>query len=129
MRKFIANSRKKLFAKVKNNSSRMKRHIKNRIDTTKQIAKDQYATSRQEPKSKFKSLLLGFSTGLAIVGIVVFIPFLPAIAKDIPVPEPSKSDLVPAEPPVLGSKLVKGLAAFASIVCGGAIEPHSCPYN
>lgn len=124
MRKFIANSRQRIVTKVKHTSSRIKRYIQGRIDKTKQIAKDHYYTSRQEPKSKFKSVLVGFSAGLAIFGITVLIPFLPAIAKDIPVPTPppSKPELVPAKAPVFDSEMVKGLASFASIICAGAVQ-------
>lgn len=119
MKKFIVNSGKKFVSKVKNGPSR----IKGRIEKTKKTFKDQLHEARQKPMSKRKSALLGFSMTLAIFGITMLAPVLPAIAKDIPAPKPT--DVAPAPAPILNQKIREGLDGFAAAVCAGAVTSGS----
>lgn len=120
MKNVIVNSVKKFVSKVKNDPSR----IKGRIDKTKKTFKDQLHEARQKPMSKRKSALLGFSTILAIFGITMLAPVLPAIAKDVPAPKPP-TDVTPATAPIVNQKIREGLGGFAAAVCAGAVTSGS----
>ena len=100
---FIVNSGKKFVSKVRNSPSQ----VKGPIDKTKKTFKDQFHETLQKPISKRKSALLGFSIILAIFGISMLAPILPAIAKNFPVPSPKLTDVAPAPALILIKNFVK----------------------
>jgi len=78
--------------------SRLKKKFKDGV----QRFKEDFSEAKSKPRSKRKSLFLGFATVLGIFGVVLVGPVLPAIAKDIPkdIPKdtPNSSEVAPAPP-------------------------------
>lgn len=74
--------------------SRLKKKFKDGV----QRFKEDFSEAKSKPRSKRKSLFLGFATVLGIFGVVLVGPVLPAIAKDIPKDTPNSSEVAPAPP-------------------------------
>jgi hypothetical protein len=122
---------------MKNTLSRFKRNIgskiKNKITNIKNSAKrfkEIFSEAKKKPRSKRRSLLLGFTSVVGIFGITFFSSVLTAVAKDIPknvpnpgvpspTPSPGSPSLVPSE------QIVAGLSGAAATVCALAITSGS----
>jgi hypothetical protein len=126
--------------KIKNTISRFKINalskIKNKTTNIKNGAqkfKENFSEAKNKPRSKRKSLLLGFTTVLSIFGIILLASVLPAVAKDVPkdvpknTPKPGQTcPSPPSQPTLLPSKqIVEGLAGAAATICGLAISSGS----
>ena len=63
---------------------------------------------KTKPRSKRKSLVLGFTTVLGIFGVTLLAPILPAVAKDVPknAPKPAPTKK-PARVP--SQEILKGI--------------------
>ena len=72
------------FSCFKRNTSTTLATVKKKITNRSQEFKENLEEAKKKPKSKRKSLLLGFTTVLGIFGVTLLTPVLPAIAKDIP---------------------------------------------
>ena len=112
---------KNTFLSLKRNARNKLANLKNRSQKFKEKVKE----AKSQPRSKRKSLLLGFTTVLGIFGVTLLTPVLPAIAKDIP-----KAGEVCANPPnqpaVAPSKeIVKGISGVAASVCALAATSGS----
>ena len=114
---------------IKNMFSRFKQNIKNKSKNGAQKFKENFSEAKNKPRSKRKSLFLGFTTILAIFGVTLLAPVLPAVAKDLPkngvkpnqvCPTPTpKSTLVPSE------QIITVLASAAATICGLAVTSGS----
>ena len=53
--------------------------------------KENFSEAKNKPRSKRKSLLLGFTTVVGIFGVTLLAPVLPAVAQNVPqnTPKPS----------------------------------------
>lgn len=87
---------------IKNTLSRFKviasTKIKNKTTNIKNGAqkfKENFSEAKNKPRSKRKSLLLGFTTVLSIFGVTLLASVLPAIAQDVPSPTPQRYVLWP----------------------------------
>ena len=85
----------------------------------------------RKPKSKRRSLFLGFSTILGIFGVTLLAPVLPVVAKDIPknnlTPGPGDVCPNPANQPAIApsKEIVKGISGVAASVCALAVSSGS----
>lgn len=103
--------------------------LKNKIQNITSTFKENFKKSKETPKSKRKSLFLGFITVMGIFSATLLTPTLPAIAKDVPknapnlneaCPSPSnKSAIVPSE------QIIKAISGAAGSVCALAVTSGS----
>lgn len=123
---------------MKDRFSRFKRSAINKITNIKNKGrnavfrfKKNFDEAKKKPKSKRKSLFLGFTTVLGIFGVTLLAPILPAVAKDLPKdspkPEPSQVCPAPTKQPALqpSEQLFSALAGAAASVCGLAASSGS----
>jgi hypothetical protein len=120
---------------IKNTFSRFKRNARNRITNIKNKAqngsqkfKENFHEAKNKPRSKRKSLFLGFTTILGIFGVALLAPVLPAVAKDLPnkATNQATNQVSPAAPAVAPSdQIVNVLAGAAASVCSLAITSGS----
>ena len=123
MRKFS-----KIRSAIKTGASRFNDKLKN----VKQNVKTQYDQEKQKVRSKRKSAILGFSTVIS----VFILKNAPAIAKEIPIQNPSKS--VKKKPPIqqkkapvqpsgiiVKQKFREAGSAFTGVICMAAFESGS----
>ena len=117
---------------IKNPLSHLKTTVKNKISTVKnstQKFKENVSEAKSKPRSKRKSLFLGFTTVLGIFGVTLLVPVLPAIAKDVPKNTPRPGEVCPAPSPqpavVPSQQIITGLTGAAATVCGLAITSGS----
>ncbi len=94
--------------------------------------KENFEEAKNQPRSKRKSLFLGFTTVLGIFGVTLLTPVLSAVAKDVPknTPKPGPSEVCPSPPanqPALtpSKELIKGITGVASSVCALAVTSGS----
>ena len=86
---------------------------------------------KQQPKSKRKSLFLGFATVIGIFGVTLLTPVLSAFAQELPknTPNPGTApapgDLCPSPPRPKSEELVRGLIGAAGTICGLAVQTGS----
>ena len=111
---------------LKKNASNKLAKLKNRF----QKFKKNFDEAKNQPRSKRKSLFLGFTTIISIFGVTLFAPTLMAMAKDIPKNSPKPGGVSPSppasQPVTLPSKeLTKGLAGVASTICALAVSSGS----
>ncbi len=94
-----------------------------------QKIKENLKEAKSQPRSKRKSLLLGFATVLGIFGLIRLALVLPAVAQDIPnnTPDVSPGPIGPNQKPSLVSsqQIINGLAGAAGTICGLAITSGS----
>ena len=120
---------------IKNTLSRFKlsarNKIKNKTTNIKNGAekfKENFSEAKNKPRSKRKSLLLGFTTVLSIFGVTLLASALPAIAKDVPknTPTPTPNQVCPSPTPkpalVPSEQIVSGLSGTAAAICALAIS-------
>ena len=119
---------------IKNTFSRFKRNAKNRITNIKNKAqngaqkfKENFYEAKNKPRSKRKSLLLGFTTVLGIFGVTLLAPVLPAVAKDLP-NKGAKPDQVcpaPTPKPEPSQQIISGLSGAVATICALAVTSGS----
>ena len=114
------------FSSLKKNAANKLANLKNRS----QKFKKKFEEAKRQPRSKQKSLLLGFTTVLGIFGVTLLTPVLSAVAKDIPKNTPKPGGVSPSppanQPAIVPSKeIVKGLSGVAASVCALAVTSGS----
>ena len=112
-----------LFSWIKRNGRSVLINTRNRAQEFKEKTKE----AKNGPRSKRKSLLLGFTTAVGLFGITLFTPALPAVAKDVAKPTPGKPNgIIPSPKQQLPSdKIIEGIAGVAAAVCGLAVTSGS----
>lgn len=117
---------------LKNSLSRFKRNTSNKIKNVKNKAQNaaqkfqkNFSEAKSKPRSKRRSLFLGFTTVLSIFGVTLLAPVLPAVAKDLP----KKGEVCPAPTPkpalVPSQQIVGGLSGAAATICALALSSGS----
>ena len=111
---------------IKNTFSRFKRNARNRITNIKNKAqnasqkfKENVHEAKNKPRSKRKSLFLGFTTILGIFGVALLAPALPAVANDLPQKAPNPGC------PATSDEIMKAFAGAAATICGLAVTSGS----
>lgn len=110
--------------------------IKNKTTNIKNGAqkfKENFSEAKNKPRSKRKSLLLGFTTVLSIFGVTLLASVLPAVAQDVPkdvpkdTPKPDQVCPSPTPQPTLvpSQQIISGLSGAAATVCALAISSGS----
>jgi hypothetical protein len=117
-------------ANIKNTFSSLKKNAGNKLANLKnrfQKFKANFEEAKSQPRSKRKSLFLGFTTVLGIFGVTLLTPVLLAVAKDIPKNTPKPGDVGPANQPAIvpSKEIVKGLSGVAASVCALAVTSGS----
>lgn len=120
-------------ANIKNTFSSLKKNAGNKLANLKnrsQKFKEKFEEAKSQPRSKRKSLFLGFTTVLGIFGVTLLIPVLSAVAKDIPKNKSTPGKVCPSppsnQPAIAPSKeIVKGLSGVAASACALAVTSSS----
>ncbi len=121
---------------IKNTLSRFKRNARNKITNIKnksqngaQKFKENFYEAKSKPRSKRKSLFLGFTTVLGIFGVTLLAPVLPAVAKDVPKKGANPGQVCPAptsQPALAPSQqIITGLSGAAATICALAVTSGS----
>ena len=91
--------------------------------------KENFKEAKSQPRSKRKSLFLGFTAVLGIFGVTLLAPVLPAVAKDLPKKGPKPGQVCPAPTPqpalAPSEQIITGLAGAAATICGLAVSSGS----
>ena len=99
--------------------------------------KKKISEAKSKPRSKRKSLFLGFTTVLSIFGVTLLTPVLSAVAEEIPKKGPKgpkPADMAPATVPnnpalqpalVPSQQIVTSLSGAAASICALAISSGS----
>jgi hypothetical protein len=115
--------------KFQNIVSSLKKKVGNKLTNLKTQFKKNYQEVKSQPRSKRKSLLLGFTTVLSIFGVTLLTPVLAAVAKDVPKgsPKPGSTNVAPNPQPstVPSTEIVKGLTGAAGAICALAVSSGS----
>jgi hypothetical protein len=114
---------------LRNASSKIKNKTTNIRNGTQKL-KENFSEAKNEPRSKRKSLLLGFTTVIGVFGVMLFPSVLPAVAKDVlkNVPKPGGTYPSLSLPPSSlfpSQQIITGLAGAVGTVCGLAIGSGS----
>jgi hypothetical protein len=152
MKKVNKNSR---FSRFKNMLSDLKQKARNKLITVRDGAqnltqkfRENVSEAKTKPRSKRKSLVLGFTTVLGIFGVTLLVPVLTAVAKDLPTEGANPSDICPSpnlepglfpsqpgdicpcpspEPPLVPSeRIIGGLSGAAATIY--ALASSSVPF-
>ena len=118
---------------LKNSLSRFKRNTSNKIKNVKNKAQNaaqkfqkNFSEAKSKPRSKRRSLFLGFTTVLSIFGVTLLAPVLPAVAKDLPKKGAKPGEVCPAptsKPALVPSQqIVDGLSGAAATICALAVS-------
>ena len=118
---------------LKNTFSSLKKNVSNKLANLRnrsQKFKEKFDEAKSQPRSKRKSLRLGFTTVLGIFGVTLRTPVLSAVVKDIPKNTPKPGEVCPSPPanqPAIApsQKIVKGLSGVAASVCALAVTSGS----
>lgn len=120
---------KNIFSCFKRNTKNRITNIKNKAQNGAQKFKRNFYEAKNKPRSKRKSLFLGFTTVLGIFGITLLTSVLPAVAKDLPKKGAKPDQLCPAptsNPSVTPSQqIIGGLSGAAATVCALAVTSGS----
>jgi hypothetical protein len=118
---------------IKNTLSRFKINanikIKNKTINIKNGAqrfKENFYEAKNKPRSKRKSLLLGFTTVFGIFGVTLLASVLPAIAEDVPKNAQKAGQVCPSPTPqpqsVPSQQIITGLSGAAATICALAVS-------
>jgi len=114
---------------IKNSLSRFKRNTSNKIKNAAQKFQKNFSEAKSKPRSKRRSLFLGFTTVLSIFGVTLLAPVLPAVAKDLPKKGAKPGEVCPAPTPkpalVPSQQIVGGLSGAAATICALALSSGS----
>lgn len=119
---------------IKNSLSRFKKsigrqvkNVKNKVQNAAQTFQKNVSEAKSEPRSKRRSLSLGFITVLSIFGVTLLAPVLPAVAKDLPKRGANPSNVSPAPTPAVvpSQEITKGLSGAAATICALAVTSGS----
>ena len=121
---------------LKNSLSRFKRSTSNKIKNVKNKAQNaaqkfqkNFSEAKSKPRSKRRSLFLGFTTVLSIFGVTLLAPVLPAVAKDLPKKGAKPGQVCPAPTPkpelVPSQQIVAGLSGAAATICALGVSSGS----
>ena len=101
-------------------------NIKNKAKNGFQKFKENFSEAKSKPRSKRKSLFLGFTTVVSIFGVTLFTLVLAAVAKDT-LKKSSKVCPAPASKPLLvpSQQITKSLSGAAASICALAISSGS----
>jgi hypothetical protein len=114
---------------IKSIVSSLKEKVGNKLTNLKTQFQKNYQEVKSQPRSKRKSLLLGFTTVLGIFGVTLLTPVLAAVAQDLPKgsPNPGSTNVAPNPKPstISSTDIVKGLTGAASAVCAFAVSSGS----
>ena len=123
---------KNAFSAFKKNAGNKLANLKTNLKNRSQKFKENFEEAKSQPRSKRKSLFLGFTTVLGIFGVTLLTPVLSAVAKDIPknATKPGPGEVSPspsANRPVTvpSQEIVKGLSGAAASVCALAVTSGS----
>ena len=111
----------------RNSVSKIKTKITN-IKNGAQKFKENFSEAKNKPRSKRKSLLLGFTTVFGIFGVTLFARVLPAVAKDVPKNTPKPGEVCPPQPqPALvpSQQIITGLSGAGATICALAVSSGS----
>lgn len=117
---------------LKNSLSRFKRSTINKIKNVKNKAKNavqkfkkNVSEAKRKPRSKRRSLFLGFTTVLSIFGLRRLAPVLPAVAKDRP--NPGEACDAPTPNPELApsQQIIDRFSGAAATICALAVSSGS----
>ena len=120
---------KNIFSSFKRSTTNKITNIKNRARNGALRFKENFDKAKKKPKSKRKSLFLGFTIVLGIFGVTLLAPILPAVAKDVNAPKPKPGEVCPAltqQPAIVPSQqIITGLSGAAATICGLAVTSGS----
>nr|YP_010133602.1 hypothetical protein KYU99_pgp001 [Nitzschia supralitorea]QWM93092.1 hypothetical protein [Nitzschia supralitorea] len=113
---------KKIFSSLKTKAG-------NKLTNLKTQFKKNYQEVKSQPRSKRKSLFLGFGMVMTIFGVTLLTPLLSAVAKDVPKgsPNPGCTNVAPTPTPATTSSadIIKGMTGAAGAVCALAVSSGS----
>ena len=114
---------KNTLLRLKRNAINKITNIKNKSQNGAEKFKENFYAAKSKPRSKRKSLFLGFTTVLAIFGVTLLAPVLPAVAKDMPNNGTNPGQVCPAPKPALApsQQIISGLSNAAATICALAI--------
>jgi hypothetical protein len=117
----------KLKTKVKNKMTQTHRSVKTSLKNGLETFQTNFEKAKKKPVSKRRAFLLGFTTVISLVGVTIFAPILPAMAKDLPKTSGKPDGLVPTPPStspttsVIKEVGLKSLATFVGGICAAAV--------
>ena len=111
----------------------VKKNVFNKLANLKnwsQKFKENFKEAKRQPRSKRKSLFLGFTTVLGIFGVTLLTSVLSAVAKDTPKNTPTPAEVCPSPPanqPAIASseQIVKAVSGAAATLCALAVTSGS----
>lgn len=106
--------------------SHFRQNARNKIQNGVQKFKENVSEAKKKPRSKRKSLFLGFTAVLGIFGVTLLAPVLPAVAKNLPKKGVTPGKVCPAptqQPP--SQKIIGGLSGAAATICALAVTSSS----
>jgi hypothetical protein len=120
---------KNLLSRLKRNAMKKITNIKNKAQNDAQKFKKNFSEAKSKPRSKRKSLFLGFTTVLGIFGVTLLAPVLPAVAKDLPKKGAKPGQVCPTPTPkpalVPSQQIIGGLSGAAASIWALAISSGS----
>lgn len=122
---------KNTLSRFKENARNKGTNIKNKAQNGFQKFKENFSEAKSKPRSKRKSLLLGFTTVLSIFGVTLLTPVLAAVAKDPPnngpKPKPGEVCPAPAAKPALvpSQQITNTISGAAATICALAVSSGS----
>ena len=104
-------------------------NIKNKAQNGFQKFKENFSKAKSKPRSKRKSLFLGFTTVLSIFGVTLLTPVLAAVAKDLPKKGAKPGEICPAPAPqptlVPSQQITNTISGAAATICALALSSGS----
>ena len=120
---------KNTLSRFKENARNKGTNIKNKAQNGFQKFKENFSEAKSKPRSKRKSLFLGFTTVLTIFGVTLLTPVLAAVAKDPPKNGPKPGEVCPAPAPqpalVPSQQITNTISGAAATICALAVSSGS----